>query len=77
MFILQHLLTELKSEFDLSRKGEERGLWFIYTVMAIIIPFTSSKTSNLLRSLKALFGCNYSACSFSRGLSYGIRHSGM
>ena len=56
MFILQHLLTELKSEFDLSRKGEERGLWFIYTVMAIIIPFTSSKTSNLLRCLKALLG---------------------
>jgi len=56
MFILHSLLKELKNEFTHSRKGEERGLWFIYTLMAIIIPFTSSKTSNLLRCLKALFG---------------------
>lgn len=55
MFILQHLLTELKSEFDPSRKGEERGIWFIYTIVAIIIPFTSSKTSNLLRCLIVWF----------------------
>ncbi len=56
MFILQHLLTELKSEFEHSKKGNERGIWFIYTLMAIIIPFTSSKTSNLLRCLESLFG---------------------
>jgi len=56
MHILQHLFTELKNEFDHSRKGKERGIWFIYTIMAIIIPFTSSKTSNLLRCLDTLFG---------------------
>ncbi|PXF52052.1 MAG: hypothetical protein C4B57_11535 [Deltaproteobacteria bacterium] len=50
------MLKELKNEFAHSRKGEERGTWFIYTLMAIIIPFTSSKTSNLLRCLKTLFG---------------------
>jgi len=56
MLILHHFLKELKSEFVNSRKGEERGTWFVYTLLAIIVPFTSSKTSNLLRSLKTLFG---------------------
>ncbi len=56
MFILQNIFKKLKNEFAHSRKGEERGIWFIYTIVAIIIPFTSSKTSNLLRCLKSLFG---------------------
>ena len=56
MFILHDILEKLKKEFTHSRKGEERGTWFIYTLVAIIIPFTSSKTSNLLRCLKGLFG---------------------
>ena len=56
MRILHSLLNELKAEFSNSRKGEERGLWFVYTIVAIIVPFTSSKTSNLLRGLKFLFG---------------------
>ncbi|MCJ7601601.1 MAG: transposase, partial [Desulfobulbaceae bacterium] len=56
MLILHKFLKELKSEFAVSRKGEERGTWFVYTLLAIIVPFTSSKTSNLLRCLKALFG---------------------
>jgi len=56
MHILHSLLNELKAEFNVSRKGEERGTWFIYTIVAIIVPFTSSKTSNLLRGLKVLFG---------------------
>jgi len=56
MLILHDLLEKLKNEFAHSRKGDERGTWFIYTLIAIIIPFTSSKTSNLLRCLKSLFG---------------------
>lgn len=56
MHILHSLLSELKEEFSESRKGEERGPWFIYTLLAIILPFTSSRTSNLLRALKILFG---------------------
>ncbi len=49
MHILHSLLNELKAEFNNSRKGKERGTWFVYTIVAIIVPFTSSKTSNLLR----------------------------
>ena len=56
MHILHSLLNELKEEFAQSRKGQERGPWFIYTILGIILPFTSSKSSNLLRTLKVLFG---------------------
>jgi len=56
MLILHSLLSELKEEFAKSRKGEERGPWFTYTLLAIILPFTSSRTSNLLRALETLFG---------------------
>jgi len=56
MIILHDILGKLKNEFAYSRKGAERGIWFIYTIVAIIVPFTSSKTSNLLRCLKGLFG---------------------
>ncbi len=56
MLILHSLLRELKEEFAHSRKGEERGPWFVYTLLAIILPFVSSKTSNLLRALETVFG---------------------
>ena len=56
MHILHSLLSELKEEFSWSKKGEERGAWFVYTLLAIILPFTSSRTSNLLRAVKTLFG---------------------
>ena len=56
MFILQDLLEKLKDEFDRSRKSNGQGVWFVYTILAIIVPITSSKTSNLFRCLKTLFG---------------------
>jgi len=56
MFILHEILAKLKNEFALSRKGPERGSWFVYTILAILVPFTSSKTSNILRCLNTLFG---------------------
>ena len=58
MYMLHSLLSEIKAEFAWSQKGKERGAWFIYTLIAIILPFTSSKTSNLLRTLRTLFGFN-------------------
>ncbi|HSO66226.1 MAG TPA: transposase, partial [Desulfatirhabdiaceae bacterium] len=56
MLILHDILGKLKVQFSGSRKADERGIWFVYTIVAIIIPFTSSKTSNILRCLNALFG---------------------
>ena len=56
MPILHSLLVELKAEFSDSEKGKERSVWFLHTLLAIILPFTSSKTSNLLRVFRVLFG---------------------
>ena len=56
MMLLYDILTKLKHEFSASKNGEERGTWFIYTLVAIIFPFASSKTSNLLRCIKTVFG---------------------
>lgn len=56
MFILQNILENLKNQFTSSKKAQERGTWLVYTLVAVIIPFTSSKTSNLLRCLRTLFG---------------------
>lgn len=56
MFILRNILTPLQDPFNHSRKGAERGTWFVYTLLAVITHFTSSRTSNLLRCLQTLFG---------------------
>ena len=56
MFILRDLLALLQTPFSDSKLGRERALWFVFTLLAIIVPFTSSMTSNLLRSLQTLFG---------------------
>ncbi len=56
MFILRDLLQPLQTPFSDSELGHERGHWFVFTLLAVIVPFTSSMTSNLLRSLQTLFG---------------------
>ena len=56
MFILRDLLHVLQAPFADSKLGRERSLWFIFTLLAVIVPFTSSMSSNLLRSLQTLFG---------------------
>ena len=61
MFILRNILTPLQDEFRDSRKGPERGTWFIYTLLAVITHFTSSRTSNLVRCLQTLFGLSLSS----------------
>ncbi|MBC8438519.1 MAG: transposase [Deltaproteobacteria bacterium] len=56
MFILNELLDPLQGEFSQTRQGQKRKYWFVYTLLAVMLPFTSSMTSNLLRTLKTLFG---------------------
>ena len=58
MFILRDLLTPLQHDFSTTRQGKKRSVWFIYTLLAMVVPFTSSITTNLLRSLQTLFGFN-------------------
>jgi hypothetical protein len=56
MFILRDLLPPLQTAFSATPLGRERAQWFLYTLLAVIVPFTSSMTSNLLRTLTTLFG---------------------
>jgi len=56
MFILRDLLLPLQTQFSDTRLGRQRAHWFVFTLLAVIVPFTSSMTSNLLRSLQTLFG---------------------
>lgn len=55
MFILRSLLISLQKKF---KDVKERGTWFVYTLLSIILPLTASRASNLLRSLTTLFGFN-------------------
>jgi hypothetical protein len=56
MFILRDLLPPLQGAFSDTRLGRERAQWFTYTLLSVVVPFTSSMTSNLLRTLRTLFG---------------------
>ncbi len=53
---LQQLLCAYKNDFSYSRKGAERGEWFIYTLFSIILPCASARTSLVLQTLNAVFG---------------------
>lgn len=56
MFILRDLLVPLQEVFSKTKQGQKRKVWFAYTLLAVVVPFTSSITSNLLRALHTLFG---------------------
>jgi hypothetical protein len=56
MFILRDLLTPLQEAFSDTAQGQQRKVWFVYTLLAVAVPFTSSITSNVLRTLRTLFG---------------------
>jgi hypothetical protein len=56
MFILRDILLPLKTHFSGTGLGRERASLFIYTLLSIIVPFTSSMTSNCYRCLETLFG---------------------
>jgi hypothetical protein len=60
MFILRNILSPLQQEFNHRCKGDERGVWFVYTLLAVITHFTSSRTASLLRCLQTLFGLTLS-----------------
>lgn len=56
MFILRDLLVPLQEVFSKTKQGQKRKVWFAYTLLAVVVPFTSSITSNVLRALHTLFG---------------------
>lgn len=56
MFILRDILRPLQNEYSSTLLGRERSRWFVYALLSFIVPFTSSISSNILRSLNSLFG---------------------
>ena len=56
MFILNDIFTPLQNAFSSTDLGRQRSQWFIYAILAFIIPFTSSISSNILRCINTLFG---------------------
>ena len=60
MFILRDLLQPLQACFPENTTGKERGTWFVYTLLCVMIHFTSARTSNLLRAMQTLFGFDIS-----------------
>jgi len=56
MVILKDILSPLQEQFSNTTQGQKRKVWFAYTLLAIVVPFTSSITSNLLRALQTLVG---------------------
>lgn len=53
---LQQLFCAYKNDFSYSRKGTERSEWFVYTLLSIILPFATAKTSLVLQTLNTVFG---------------------
>ena len=60
MFILRDILRPLQNDFSSTRLGTKRSRWFVYALLAFVVPFTSSISSNILRSLNTLFGIRVS-----------------
>ena len=60
MSILRNILSPLQQEFGGRCNGDERGAWFVYTLLAVVTHFTSSHTASLLRCLQTLFGLQLS-----------------
>ena len=56
MFILHDILKPLQNEYSSTRLGRQRSRWFVYALLAFIVPFTSSISSNILRCINTLFG---------------------
>ncbi len=56
MFILRDIFHPLQNKFSSSKLGDLRSRWFTYTLLSFIIPFTSSISSNILRSMHTFFG---------------------
>ena len=56
MFVLRDLLLPLQTHFSNTDLDLERAALFIYTLLSIIVPFTSSIISNCWRCLETLFG---------------------
>jgi len=64
MFILRSILMPLQQAFPDNKQGCIRSRRFAQVILACIVPFTDSKSSNLLRALQHLMGLAITRKSF-------------
>jgi len=64
MFILRNILMPFHQAFPKNKQGRTRNHRFSHVILACIVPFTSSKSSNLLRALQHLLGLDITQKSF-------------
>jgi len=64
VFILNNILSPLQKAFSSTDLGRERSRWFAYSILAFIIPFTTSMSSNVFHCINTLFGLNVNRCRF-------------
>jgi hypothetical protein len=57
MFILRDLLSSLQQQFSETKQGRRRAIWFSYTLLAVIVPFTSSITEPKVSGAGAIRFC--------------------
>ncbi|MFB1486071.1 MULTISPECIES: hypothetical protein [unclassified Thiocapsa] len=67
------LLTPLQAAFSQTAQGQQRQVWFVYTLLAVAVPFTSSITSNVLRALRTLFGLKIESQRFDAFMASSMR----
>ncbi|MDY6971652.1 MAG: hypothetical protein SV775_04910 [Thermodesulfobacteriota bacterium] len=58
MFILKDILNPLQEAFSSTDLGKKLRQWFTYAILAFIIPFTTSTSSNVFQCINTLFGLN-------------------
>lgn len=56
MSILQDVFRPICASFPTNTIGQRRASWLIFAILAIAVPFASSRTSDVLRCLEYVFG---------------------
>jgi len=57
MVILRNILSPLQQEFNHRCKGDERGAWFVYTLLAVITHFTLHAALTYCDACRHCSGC--------------------
>ncbi len=66
MAILHDVLRSISTSFPPNPSGQRRATWLVFAILAIAMPFASSRTSDILRCLEHLFGLRVSERRFYR-----------
>ena len=54
MFILRNILTPLQSKYSATSLGRQRSQWFIYALLAFIVPFYGVKQASMVQPVASI-----------------------